>query len=385
MGGVYVPRAPATGTLYRVVRDHLAAFAATVEARSDGAGLPAFVRAEFDKFLRCGVLAHGFARVRCGSCGFERLVAFSCKGRGFCPSCGGRRMAERAAHLVDHVLPPDVPVRQWVLSVPHRLRYRLAYDHQLCRAVLGVFVRALRMRYRRRARGQGVAGGETGMVTSVQRFGGALNLHVHFHTLVLDGVFVAGRDGTLAFHPAAAPTDAEVAWVVARVCRRLGRLGLVGVAAIEAETDPLTEESAALAGLTQAAVLGRAALGRRAGRGPVRLGADPDAPWRERRVPLHAQHEGFDLHAAVWVAGGERARLEQLCGYLCRPPLGQRRLRRLGDGRVALELQRPWADGTTHLLFTPQELLARLVPLVPRPRINLLLYLWVEASPRASA
>lgn len=94
-------------------------------------------------------------------------------------------MAERAAHLVEHVFPPDVPVRQWVLSVPHRLRYRLAYDHLLCRTVLGVFIRALRSGYRRQAKRVGLAGGETGMVTTVQRFGGALNLHVHFHTLAL--------------------------------------------------------------------------------------------------------------------------------------------------------------------------------------------------------
>ena len=97
---------------------HLTNFLATVDARTGGVGLPAFVVAEFRKFLRCGVLAHGFARVRCEDCAFERLVPFSCKGRGFCPSCGGRRMAERAAHLVEHVFPPDVPVRQWVLSVP---------------------------------------------------------------------------------------------------------------------------------------------------------------------------------------------------------------------------------------------------------------------------
>ena len=61
---------------------------------------------------------------RCAGCGFDRLVPFSCHGRAFCPSCGGRRMAERAAHLVDRVF-PQVPVRQWVLSLPHRLRYRL--------------------------------------------------------------------------------------------------------------------------------------------------------------------------------------------------------------------------------------------------------------------
>ena len=94
---------------------------------------------------------------------------------------------------VDHVIPPDVPVRQWVLSVPHRLRYRLAHDHRLCRAVLGVFVRALRGAYRRQARREGVVGGETGMVTAVQRFGGSANLHVHFHTLVAPPPIAAGQ------------------------------------------------------------------------------------------------------------------------------------------------------------------------------------------------
>jgi transposase-like zinc-binding protein len=68
----------------------------------------------------------GVARFRCESCAREHLVPFSCKGRGFCPSCGGRRMTERAAHLVDTVL-PRVPLRQWVLTVPYRLRYRMAF------------------------------------------------------------------------------------------------------------------------------------------------------------------------------------------------------------------------------------------------------------------
>ena len=155
MAAVYLPRSPTTGVLYGVVRTHLTEFLAAADAQTDGGGLPGFVVNEFRKFLRCGVLAHGFARVRCGDCAFERLVPFSCKGRAICPSCGGRRMAERAAHLVDHVLPADVPVRQWVLSVPHRLRYRLAYDHRLSRTVLHVFVRALRSAHRRAARRQG--------------------------------------------------------------------------------------------------------------------------------------------------------------------------------------------------------------------------------------
>jgi hypothetical protein len=90
-------------------------------------------------------------RLRCDTGAEERLVPFSCKGRGFCPRRGGRPMTERAARLVDGVL-PRVPVRQWVLSLPYRLRCLLAWDHRLCRAVLGVYVRALLDFYRRQAR-----------------------------------------------------------------------------------------------------------------------------------------------------------------------------------------------------------------------------------------
>ncbi|MCA1789982.1 MAG: transposase zinc-binding domain-containing protein [Thioalkalivibrio sp.] len=79
---------------------------------------------ELRRFLECGILAHGFARARCGDCGHEFLIAFSCKGRGVCPACNTRRMAETATHLANHIL-PRVPVRQWVVSVPKRLRYHL--------------------------------------------------------------------------------------------------------------------------------------------------------------------------------------------------------------------------------------------------------------------
>jgi len=70
---------------------------------------PAYVEKAFRKYLECGILAHGFARVRCDDCGDNFLVAFSCKGRGVCPSSNTRRMAEAAAHLTDHAesrLPP---------------------------------------------------------------------------------------------------------------------------------------------------------------------------------------------------------------------------------------------------------------------------------------
>jgi len=59
---------------------------------STGSRLPRFVKDEFDAFLQCGILAHGFLRLRCGECGHDSLLTFSCKRRGFCPSCGARLM-----------------------------------------------------------------------------------------------------------------------------------------------------------------------------------------------------------------------------------------------------------------------------------------------------
>ena len=105
--------------LYGLVRDHAPALHARLS--DEGRILPMHVREEFDAYLRCGVLERGFVRVVCEHCHAERLVAFSCKRRGFCPSCGARRMAESARHLVEEVFGP-CPVRQWVLSFPYPLR-----------------------------------------------------------------------------------------------------------------------------------------------------------------------------------------------------------------------------------------------------------------------
>ncbi|MCG6955013.1 MAG: transposase zinc-binding domain-containing protein, partial [Gemmatimonadetes bacterium] len=92
---IYRPRQPTATPLYPVVQHHLETFVAQA-AESDplGYGVPAWVEKDFRAYLRCGILAHGFARARCDDCGHERLIAFSCKGRGICPSCNTRRMAE---------------------------------------------------------------------------------------------------------------------------------------------------------------------------------------------------------------------------------------------------------------------------------------------------
>jgi hypothetical protein len=119
-------------------------------------------------------------------CRAERLVAFSCKRRGFCPSCGARRMAEGAALLVDEVLPRE-PLRQWVLSVPFALRYLFAVNPAVMGQVLGIVTRAIAS-HLISAAGYHHDTAQTGAVTLIQRFGSALNLNIHFHMLFLDGV-----------------------------------------------------------------------------------------------------------------------------------------------------------------------------------------------------
>ncbi len=123
------------------MQQHAASFIAHTEA-STGAELPRFIKDEFDAFLDCGIPAHGFLRLRCGQCNHDKLLAFSCQRRGFCPSCGARRMSQTTAHLVDYVI-PHVPMRQWVLLQPIPLRVLLAAQPELVTAVLQVVQRVL--------------------------------------------------------------------------------------------------------------------------------------------------------------------------------------------------------------------------------------------------
>ncbi|MFT5562653.1 MAG: ribosomal protein S27E, partial [Litorivivens sp.] len=111
-GFTYQRHKPEETDLYKIIEENLSSFQSHLS--NADISLPAFVHNEFRSYLRSGMLKHGFLRVKCNGCRFEHLVAFSCKHRGFCPSCGARRMVETSAHLLDHVI-PKAPVRQLVL------------------------------------------------------------------------------------------------------------------------------------------------------------------------------------------------------------------------------------------------------------------------------
>lgn len=133
----YQPRRPADTPLYRVVPPVETYLALCRDDWEEGRVSPHAER-ELRRYLECGILDDGFARARCDDCGHDFLIAFSCKGRGVCPSCNTRRMAQTAAHLAEHVL-PRLLVRQWVLSLPKRLRDHLQHDREVLNSALRIF------------------------------------------------------------------------------------------------------------------------------------------------------------------------------------------------------------------------------------------------------
>jgi hypothetical protein len=334
-GAVYRPRRPTETPLYPVVQHHLETFLAEAQSADPmGWGVPRWVERDFRSYLRCGILAHGFARVRCTDCGHDRLLAFSCKGRGVCPSCNARRMAEVAAHLTDEVI-PHLPVRQWVLSVPKRLRSFLHQSPEVASGVLGIFLRALRSALRDAGPGApaSVRDAPLGAISFPQRFGSSINPHYHYHVLALDGVISGDVEHGVRFHEAtrlkARDAEALARTVQLRVLRWFARRGLL---------DP------------------SAAADMRTWRGTG----------------------GFSVDGSVRIEGEDRAGLERLVRYCARGPLALERLHvpagiealTSPDARLVYRLPEPDMHGREVLRLTPLELLDRLAQLVPPPRIH---------------
>ena len=165
----------------------------------NGTKLPFHLEREFRKYLTCGILSYGMARFHCPHCYKDKLVAFSCKGRTICPRCSGRRTADTAKHLLEEVI-PDVPVRQWVLSMPYVYRFLLASRPDFLRKALAIYHRSVNRYYVKKAKLLKLKNPKVGAITVIQRFGGGLNLNVHFHTLYTDGVFHENYLGEEVFY-----------------------------------------------------------------------------------------------------------------------------------------------------------------------------------------
>ena len=255
----------------------------------------------------------------------------------------------------DRVL-PRAPFRQWVFTVPKPLRLRLARDPAWARWAGQLVVRAIGAWQRRIARARGLRAPRTGAVAFRQRFGGLVNLNVHYHVIVPDGVFVDDGEGLrFAMHPV--PTSADVLAILDRIVRRVARR----LSRETRDNDDADTPPDVLAQVqTEAAATWRSPSD-----------AKPTVRGAER---LRAWHEGFSLHAGVVIAEHDRDALERLCRYGARPAFAQERLAWTDDGRIAYRLKRPWPDGRTELVMPPVAFLRRLCGIIPPPRRHLVTY-----------
>ena len=366
---LYNPRHPERTLLYQTIAENFEtwfelASAGQFDGQGDHHTPKPFVRQAFRKYLECGIFAHGFARAWCDDCRHDYFVAYSCKGRGVCPSCNTRRMVETAAHLTDHVF-PRLPVRQWVLSVPKRLRYFMQRDGAVLNMVLRIFLRVIAQSLSANCPGAAnvdKAALHIGAVAFIHRFGSSLNGHVHFHVCVVDGVFeqVPGEGD--------ADADAQDAAIPA---------GVLFHPATSVDADAVAQVQATLRKRILRAFVGRGLL------------ESCDA-----KDMLAYQHSGFSVDAGVCIEADDRAGLERLLRYCARPPFAKERLRKEGAAlvyRCAKQRSEPTSDKrgakVDEITLSPLELIARIAALVPPPRTHRHRYFGVLApnSPHRAA
>lgn len=368
----YEKHQPEKILLYRVIAKHIKTFFKKCE--ESGHPAPNFIRKEFEAFLRCGVLAYGFARVYFQECKYDRLIGFSCKKRGFCGSCLARRMSEISGHLLDEIIPP-IPTRQWVLSMPAPLRYLIAYDNSALNKVMTIFMNAMSSYLRTKAKNSGGKALEArdyfaGSVSVVQRFGSALNLNTHIHSQISDGVYVLLPNDSINFLRVPPPSEAEIKKIAIKIARRIH--SYLEKRIEHDNHDELLEKQPLLAKCYAASMRYISAFGLSLGKPLLRI-IDQKASTAEARDDRTVM--GFNLHVSEAIDSDDRAGLERVLRYMGRSPLSNDRLKMAPDGkRLILTLKSKWRDGTEKILLSPSDLIERLVALIPPPKKNQIRY-----------
>ena len=245
---------------------------------------------------------------------------YSGKCRGVCPSCTTRRMVETAAHLADHVI-ARLPVRQWVLSVPTRLRDYLEHDPAVLNVALHIFLTAIERVLRPHSPGASAAS-RPGAVIFIHRFGALLNTHLHFHCIVVDGVFEGDAQDGAVLHPASGLDASAIGKAQAVVRRRLLRAAL----------------RRGLLSADDAQVM---------------------AEWGDGG--------GFSVDAQLRIEARERDGLERLLRYGSRPAFALERPREIDPDPLVHESVKRGPGGSVSLMLTPMQLLDRLAALIPPP------------------
>ena len=388
----YKRHEPEKTLLYGVLSREWDSWFVERQADTDRSPLPAYIEREFEAYFRCGRPEFGFIILSCDGCGEHLPVAFSCKKRGFCASCGAKRKSETAVHLIDNVL-PNVAFRQWVTTFPYALRFWLAASRKLVGKVHQLITSMITRYYINAAEERGIKEPQAGGVTFVQRFGSALNMNVHFHSIVMDGVFsVAGP--TPVFFQLRGPTDEELADIVDAaaniVIDALRSGGYVAEEGVETDRpswlDKDFADSVQLSAAVAASGAMRIAFGDRAGQRVRRIGR---GLGYEEKLPMSKGKrcysvKGFTIHCNRYLGPQERSKLEELLAYGARSSFANERLSLLDPadptGDLVYTLKRPWSDGTEAIRMSPPEIIEKLVSLIPPPYVHASRYFGTLAS-----
>lgn len=283
-------------------------------------------------FLQCGVLRFGAVKIQCPDCRKTFFVAFSCGRRGLCVSCAQKRALLRAEHLDS--IAPRVPHRQFVLTIPKRLRAFFRNDPRRCGKLLTFFGQTLRQWFERRSAPDALPGAS--MV--LQLFGNDLKVHPHIHAIVSDGAFLP--DGT--FLPLQTITETDRECFEQDFRDRLLRWCI------------------------QENLLDK-------------VQADNMRSW---------PHSGFSLDTSVKTEADDQAGLRRIALYIHRPPLVASRLTyKRATGMVVYKLfrnERTHFHARSNFLVMPAtQFLLRLLQLIPPPGLKTTRYIGVYAPARS--
>ena len=194
MPSIYRPRRARASPLWQIVHHAWAPFLAEYEAdhRKTHGPLRKDAVAVVDQFYKCGDLAAGFTRLHCPDCGHEKLLAFSCKTRHFCPSCHQRKV-KQVGHWIAYDVCFNVPHRQFVFTIPKPLRGIFRKRRKLLDLLFHEAIACLQDWFRTRLN---LPDGQLAAIAGVQTFGDYLGFHPHLHVIAPSGLI--DKDGT--FH-----------------------------------------------------------------------------------------------------------------------------------------------------------------------------------------
>ncbi|MBT8362718.1 MAG: hypothetical protein HKP41_05775 [Desulfobacterales bacterium] len=188
IAGVYRRRNPQKTPLWKLLNGHFVEFEESYDEhfQKEYGFYRLVISHVVRKYLECGDLHQGFARIKCPDCQHEYLLAFSCRGRWFCPSCHNKKVVQFGHHLKETVLYP-VPHRHYVFSIPKILRKFFLYDRKLLGKLSQCAAKSL-TKYFKLILGKQT--GIPGVVLAIQSFGDYARWHPHLHALVADGLFL---------------------------------------------------------------------------------------------------------------------------------------------------------------------------------------------------